>query len=98
LNTFAATSSGGRRLWHGVSKARKDALMAFEPGNADWETLLSTIASLYVSGVQVDWRAFDRDYARQLVALPTYPFERKRYWIDPSEMRSCPGPLQKVEV
>jgi acyl transferase domain-containing protein len=75
-----------------------DFCVEIGPANADWETLLSSLATLYAGGVQVDWRGFDRDYGRHLVVLPTYPFERKRYWIDPWEMRSCPGPLQKVEV
>ena len=28
------------------------------------------------------WAGFDRPYGRRKVALPTYPFQRQRYWID----------------
>jgi NADPH:quinone reductase-like Zn-dependent oxidoreductase/acyl carrier protein len=35
-----------------------------------------------VGGVAVDWAGFDRDYERRRVVLPTYPFQRQRYWID----------------
>jgi acyl transferase domain-containing protein/acyl carrier protein len=31
----------------------------------------------------VDWEGFDRPYARRRVPLPTYPFQRQRYWLEP---------------
>ena len=45
-------------------------------------TLLSAVAQAYVRGVEVDWA---RAYAGQQVSrvsLPTYPFQRERYWWD----------------
>jgi acyl transferase domain-containing protein len=50
-------------------------------GREDWRELLGSVAALYARGVDVDWTGFDRDYARSKVALPTYPFERVRYWL-----------------
>jgi acyl transferase domain-containing protein len=47
-----------------------------------WDTLLGSLASLYVRGVDVQWKSFDAGYARKKVALPTYPFQRERYWLD----------------
>ncbi len=47
----------------------------------DWQQMLQSLALLYISGVSVDWKGFDKDYNHQKVALPTYPFERKRYWL-----------------
>jgi acyl transferase domain-containing protein/trans-aconitate methyltransferase len=52
---------------------------------SDWEQLLLSLGRLYVCGVEVDWLGFDRDYPRRRVVLPTYPFQRQRYWIDVSE-------------
>ena len=40
----------------------------------------------------MDWAGFDRGYARQTVSLPTYPFERDRYWIEPAPTRR-PEPI-----
>ena len=37
-----------------------------------------------MSGTQVDWSAFDRDYKRRRIELPTYPFQRQRHWLEPS--------------
>src|SRR5690606_33985640 len=50
-------------------------------GREDWRTLLEGVGALYVRGVGVDWAAFDRPYGRRKVALPTYPFQRERYWL-----------------
>ena len=44
------------------------------------------------------WGSCERDYPRRLLHLPTYPFERKRCWIEASEIRDFPGPFSKVEA
>ncbi len=50
-------------------------------GQEDWQLLLHSLGELYVAGVKVDWLGFDRDYSRRKVVLPTYPFQRQRYWL-----------------
>jgi acyl transferase domain-containing protein/phospholipid N-methyltransferase len=50
----------------------------------NWQTLLHSLAALYVKGVDVDWAGFDRDYARYRTPLPTYPWQRERYWLEKS--------------
>ncbi|NES02152.1 MAG: type I polyketide synthase [Okeania sp. SIO2F4] len=49
---------------------------------SDWQQLLTSLSELYVRGVEVDWGGFDAGYSRQRVQLPTYPFQRQRYWIE----------------
>ncbi|BCL77705.1 hypothetical protein ccbrp13_01700 [Ktedonobacteria bacterium brp13] len=49
----------------------------------DWQVLLESLGMLYTHGIPVDWEGFDHDYSRHRVQLPTYPFERKRYWKVP---------------
>jgi acyl transferase domain-containing protein len=51
-------------------------------GADPWTALLDRVAALYVAGVEIDWAAFDAGYGRRKMALPTYPFERERYWVD----------------
>jgi acyl transferase domain-containing protein len=46
----------------------------------DWVRDLNELAQAYTAGAVVDWGDFDALYARQKIALPTYPFQRKRYW------------------
>src|SRR5204862_2070136 len=47
----------------------------------DVATLLGAVARLWVSGVNVDWVAFHCHVRRRRTALPTYPFERQRFWL-----------------
>ncbi|MEM7129590.1 MAG: amino acid adenylation domain-containing protein [Chloroflexota bacterium] len=53
-------------------------------GREDWAVLLNGLASLYVAGVEIDWQGFDGIYRRNRQILPTYPFQRKRYWLEPA--------------
>ena len=49
-------------------------------GRGAWTTLLDSLATLYARGVPIDWAGFDRGHGRRKVDLPTYPFQRERYW------------------
>ena len=62
--------------------ARASGLPSLRKGQDDWACCWSGLASLFVHGVKVDWRGFDRPYARNRVPLPTYPFARERYWLE----------------
>ena len=48
----------------------------------DEALLLSALGQLWISGVAVDWRRFWGGERRCRVHLPTYPFERRRYWLE----------------
>ena len=50
---------------------------------SDLESLLKSVSQLWREGVEIDWTRFYGDQNRHRVPLPTYPFERQRYWIDP---------------
>ncbi|NER98455.1 MAG: KR domain-containing protein, partial [Symploca sp. SIO1B1] len=60
-------------------------LPSLRPGVDEWQQILCSLGQLYVQGAKVDWLGFDRDYTRQKVTLPTYPFQRQRYWIETSD-------------
>ena len=47
------------------------------------ESVLGALGKMWVTGVKVDWRSLHDGQRRYRVPLPTYPFERKRYWIEP---------------
>ncbi|NEQ05932.1 MAG: SDR family NAD(P)-dependent oxidoreductase [Moorea sp. SIO4E2] len=57
-------------------------LPSLRPGVDEWQQMLYSLGQLYVKGAKIDWSRFDSDYSRQKVALPTYPFQRERYWIE----------------
>ena len=49
---------------------------------SDIAFLLKTLGQLWLLGVQVDWSGFSAHEQSRRIPLPTYPFERQRYWID----------------
>lgn len=72
-----------------LPELKVDLLPSLWKGQADWQQLLQSLGTLYLRGVPVDWKGFEWDYNRQQVALPTYPFERKRYWLPEAISDRC---------
>ena len=52
--------------------------------NTEWETVLFALGSLWQNGVAISWDGFYTHEDRQRIPLPTYPFERHRFWVDPA--------------
>jgi acyl transferase domain-containing protein len=52
---------------------------------SDLASLLKAMGSLWLSGVEVDWLAFNAKEKRYRLPLPTYPFQRQRYWAQSQE-------------
>ncbi|MGQ5261319.1 type I polyketide synthase [Micromonospora sp. ZYX-F-536] len=76
------------------------SLPAAGESTGDLATLLGTAGALWCAGLPV---RVDADPTARRVPLPTYPFERRRYWIDPdpvqpataAEVESGPRPLSE---
>ncbi len=49
---------------------------------SDGEMVLESLSKCYVSGLQVDWKSFYQHRQGMKLNLPSYAFQRKRYWID----------------
>ena len=49
----------------------------------DYEHLLSTLGKLWLQGVKMNWEELYNYAPHYRVDLPTYSFEKKRYWIEP---------------
>ncbi len=78
-------SMGRHCLAHTDSSNDIQWLPSLRPKRSDWQQLLESLAQLHVRGVTVDWSGLDRDYSRRILALPTYPFQRQRYWFEESD-------------
>ena len=50
--------------------------------SSDQAQVLGSLGRLWLAGVRPDWAALYEPQRRRRVSLPTYPFERRRYWID----------------
>lgn len=56
-----------------------------QSSDADERVLLGAIGQLWIAGVPVDWNAHQKPARPARVLLPTYPFERSRFWIGPED-------------
>ncbi|MDM4719460.1 thioester reductase domain-containing protein [Micromonospora sp. WMMA1363] len=60
------------------------ALPVARRGRPGAETAVAVLGALHTLGVTVDWEAFFSGTGTQEVTLPTYAFQRKRYWLPPT--------------
>jgi RES domain-containing protein len=59
--------------------------------SADTRALANTVGRLWCEGVAVDWAAYAKSRGGRRIPLPTYPFERRRYYLEAP--RSVSGDL-----
>jgi len=93
-NLFALETGPGRTLstfakqttTQVVSATSLPRTKADEPN--EYVSLLDAAGQMWIHGVEVDWKAFYAGEKRRRVPLPTYPFEQKRYWIEPGHLVS----------
>lgn len=53
--------------------------------HAGLRALLEAVGALYVTGVNVDWKKL-APKGKRLPSMPTYPWQRRRYWLAPSDL------------
>lgn len=56
---------------------------------SDVAFILNTLGQLWLEGIKIDWSGFYAHERRHRLPLPTYPFERQRYWIEPQKLSSA---------
>jgi amino acid adenylation domain-containing protein len=78
LNTLAMQHPA-KKTGHHIIQALPDVSRALD----DSEQLLTALGSLWIAGILPDWPSFHKNERLQRVSLPGYPFERKRFWIEP---------------
>ncbi len=50
----------------------------------DQAFILAALGQLWLAGIKPNWASFHEGERRHRVPAPTYPFERRRYWVDPT--------------
>ncbi|MFI6013291.1 SDR family oxidoreductase [Streptomyces sp. NPDC051243] len=71
---------------------------AGEPAGAeaDWPTLLAALAHAWCDGADVDWEALPRPQGTHRVALPTYPYRRREFWLPYAAGKRRPAPAAEL--
>jgi acyl transferase domain-containing protein/thioesterase domain-containing protein/acyl carrier protein/SAM-dependent methyltransferase len=74
-------------------------LPSMQRGNPESLVLMDSLGALYTAGASVAWGDVDKGRGRARVALPTYAFDRKRYWLEegptdvPAALPADPWPV-----
>jgi len=67
------------------------SVLARSAAQDDARALLQCIGQLWLHGVPIDWSGYHAAESRRRVPLPTYPFERQRFWVEPTQHGALRG-------
>ncbi len=79
LSALVRRQAGARSAQVAFSSLRH----ARDQQTSDMASVMSALGQLWVSGAGIDWTEFYSGEDRRRIALPPYPFELQRYWVDP---------------
>lgn len=81
LMEFCPDSPVGLTVASRISHESFTHLKCAPASGAASSTTVQTLGRLYECGLTPDFQAVHRPWSRRRVALPLYPFQKKRYWI-----------------
>ncbi|MGV1080863.1 MAG: type I polyketide synthase, partial [Candidatus Nanopelagicales bacterium] len=62
-------------------------------GRPGAQTLIGALAAAHAAGAPLDWQRFFAATGAKSVPLPTYPFQRRRYWLAPRGASTDPAAI-----
>ncbi len=63
----------------------------------DDAVLYGVLGQLWSLGVRVSWRGFYQAEQRRKIVLPSYAFQRQRYWLDPVAGAPASAPVESAK-
>ncbi|WP_420809122.1 SDR family NAD(P)-dependent oxidoreductase, partial [Amycolatopsis suaedae] len=69
------------------------AVPVLRAGRDEPAAVAAAVAGLHARGVPVDWTALHAGTGARRVELPTYAFQRRRFWVEPRDTRHSEHPL-----
>ncbi|MEU4804933.1 type I polyketide synthase [Actinosynnema sp. NPDC023587] len=88
LGPDAVLTAMARQALDGEQAVFASAMRARQPES---ETFAGFLGQAHVAGVEIDWNAFYKPLGAQRVQLPTYAFQRERYWLAHDSGESNPA-------
>ncbi|GAX59140.1 polyketide synthase [Candidatus Scalindua japonica] len=111
LNDYISGKCDVDNLFKGNVKTFRDKITVFDSAGEDKAYVrmiieggkIKKIASLWIAGADINWDLLHENKVCRRISLPTYPFERKRYWINPDQQENdkdagCGIPLKEREM
>jgi phthiocerol/phenolphthiocerol synthesis type-I polyketide synthase E len=92
LSTLAQAVAGARS-----GRVILPTLRHAQDRTPDGELLSGTLARLWLAGLRIDWKALHPS-PRRRVPLPSYPFSRQRFWVDPAPAAARPAAGKTPDV
>lgn len=78
---------------HSLNRTILSTLHHAQDTGSDVAYLQNTLGRLWLAGVSINWTAYYQDERRLRLSLPTYPFQRQRYWIQNKGLKSMGGSM-----
>ena len=83
--------AGQLDVWGGDAPAFVASMRHAYERHPDAAHVLGAAGRLWTAGAAVDWRAMHAGERLRRVPLPTYPFERSRFWLEPGNLALLPS-------
>ncbi len=87
ISTYCFTSKDANKVRLAnegfIHKAYEGLKNYKELSSKEYLTILEEIAQAYIEGVVIDWSRVHFNEAYLKISLPSYPFDKERYWINP---------------
>jgi acyl transferase domain-containing protein/acyl carrier protein len=61
-------------------------LSSLDGSDMESAAVLGSLSALFVAGADIDGKAVSGGRGQRIVSTPTYPYERRRYWVDAAPM------------
>ncbi|WP_199199009.1 polyketide synthase [Amycolatopsis sp. CA-128772] len=91
---LSALTAGLTRLGIRLDESATETLVVESGSDSSW--VLSALARLWLAGCTVDWAALHRGEGRR-VELPPYPFQRRRFWVEPAPSPAAHVPTWRLD-
>ncbi|MEM6451446.1 MAG: beta-ketoacyl synthase N-terminal-like domain-containing protein [Cyanobacteria bacterium P01_D01_bin.105] len=82
LTTLAQQHLPSGQSQTGQSQTAINSLPHPKSAISDTTQMLTALGQLWSTGIDIRWESFQGEQNHRRIPLPTYPFERQRYWVD----------------